>query len=249
MIPSQSVKKSFFGDYDTLVTPSSPGKQLSRLQSDVSFSYHRLLERWVADFARSSLFYQHSSSTDRREESPSLELHLQFRLPVALERAIGLYVYLAVLAACSPPHEQSTTSVTIVPASRTVALETTTRGRAINVSIVITNTSSNSILWSDCALALEEYRYLLVPDRKGSDWTEVWSPGCPDLSVTTPPLRPGESVTVPLRIVAARDSSFDFVGRRGVYRIHFFLSAVVAGEYAQLPYAESVSQSFNVVDE
>jgi hypothetical protein len=31
--------------------------------------------------------------------------------------------------------------------------------------------------------------------------------------------------------------------------VHFFLSANVAGEYLQLPYAESVSQPFNVVAE
>ena len=151
------------------------------------------------------------------------------------------------LAACSPA-APSGSSVTIAPTSGTVALQTTSQGRTIDVSIVITNRSSNPILWSDCALALEEFRYVLVPDRKGSDWTEVWAQGCPDLGATRPPLLPGESVTVPLAIAASRDSSRDFVGRPGVYRVHFFLSAYVAGEYSQLPYAESVSQPFNVVE-
>ena len=176
------------------------------------------------------------------------ELHLQKRISLALERANCALAYMAFLAACSPG-AQSASSVTIAPTTHTVSLENTTSGTAIGVSIVITNNSSNPILWSDCALALEEYRYLLAPDRQGSDWTEVWEQGCPDLGDTRPPLLPGESVTVPLTIVAARDSSRDFVGRPGVYRVHFFLSAYVAGEYAQLPYAESVSQPFNVVAE
>jgi hypothetical protein len=169
-------------------------------------------------------------------------------MPVALDRPNCALMYMLWMSACSPA-APGTPSITIVPATRTVALETTSSGKTIDVSIVITNNSGNPILWSDCALALEEYRYVLVPDRKGSDWTAVWAQGCPDLGATTPPLRPGESVTVPLTIVAARDSSRDFTGRPGVYRVHFFLSAYVAGEYAQLPYAESVSLPFNVVAE
>ncbi|MEA2763223.1 MAG: hypothetical protein QOD47_2507 [Gemmatimonadaceae bacterium] len=170
------------------------------------------------------------------------------KFPVALERTNCVLVYMLAIAACSAA-PKSAGPVVIVPTSRTVALGTTPRGKTIDVSIVITNTSSNSILWSACTLSLEEYRYLLAPDRKGSDWTEVWAAGCPDLNTTTPPLRPGESVTVPLHILAERSSSRDFVGQPGVYRVHFFLSAYIGGEYEQLPYAESVSQSFNVVAE
>jgi hypothetical protein len=180
--------------------------------------------------------------------STTKKLRSQMRIPLALQRASCAVLYMLSAAGCSPG-AQGAGSVTIVPTSHAVALGTNRNARAVDVSIVITNTSGNPILWSDCALGLEEYRYLLVPDRKGSDWTEVWSPGCPDLSAATAPLRPGESATVHLTAVSAADTARGFAGRPGIYRVHFFLSAYVGGEYLQLPYAESVSQPFNVVAE
>ena len=132
-----------------------------------------------------------------------------------------------------------------MPASRNVSLAVTGEQKILRASIVITNTSSNPILWSSCALTLEEYRYLLAPDRKGSDWTEVWTPDC-DVNAVIPLLLPGESVTVPIEVIAPGPSAHDFLGQPGVYRVHFFLSAYVGEEYLQLPYAESVSQPFNV---
>ncbi|HEV7595261.1 MAG TPA: hypothetical protein VGO33_09700 [Gemmatimonadaceae bacterium] len=170
------------------------------------------------------------------------------RISLALQRAKCAVLYTLSAAACSP-RAQSASTVSIVPTSHSVSLGTNRTARTLDVSIVITNTSANPILWSDCALGLEEYRYLLVPDRKGSDWTEVWSPGCPDLSAATSPLLQGESATVHLTAVAAADTARGFAGRPGIYRVHFFLSANVGGEYLQLPYAESVSQPFNVVAE
>ncbi|MDQ6690713.1 MAG: hypothetical protein M3Z18_09415 [Gemmatimonadota bacterium] len=56
-------------------------------------------------------------------------------------------------------------------------------------------------------------------------------------------------MTLLLAVASADPSSRDFPGQPGVYRVHFFLSAYVGGEYAQLPYAESVSQPFDVVAE
>jgi hypothetical protein len=155
-------------------------------------------------------------------------------------------LFISLLAACSPDRRPAT-PVTIVPTSSTVTLETTRGRKTLRPAIVITNTSNNPILWSSCALTLEEYRYLLAEDRKGSDWTEVWSPGCADVNALPPLLLPGESVTVPLQVTAPESATRDSLGQPGVYRVHFFLSAYVGGEYLQLPYAESVSQPFNVV--
>jgi hypothetical protein len=159
---------------------------------------------------------------------------------------IRALLFVALLSACTADRP-SATPVTIVPTSRYVTLGVTGEQKILRASIVITNASSNPILWSSCALTLEEYRYLLAPDRKGSDWTEVWAPGCADVNAITPLLLPGENVTVPIEVVTPGPSAHDFLGQPGVYRVHFFLSAYVGGEYLQLPYTESVSQPFNVV--
>ena len=118
---------------------------------------------------------------------------------------------------------------------------------SLNVTIRIENTSNNAILWSECGLAVERNQYIMAMDRQSDEWLEVWRPTCPDDGDAQKILRPGESTNVPLEITSTPSANFH--GDVGVYRVRFFLSADVGGEYQQLNPELSVSRSFSVVDQ
>jgi hypothetical protein len=116
------------------------------------------------------------------------------------------------------------------------------------MSVTLTNTSTNPVVWFSCGFALERNRYVLTSDRGGDDWGEVWTPVCArDNSVAPPPLRSGESVTVPINVPTTA-AAHVFPGETGVYRVRFFLAVQMGGEFHQLPYEFSVSKPFTVVD-
>lgn len=95
-------------------------------------------------------------------------------------------------------------------------------------------------------MALERNQYVMALDRRTEEWLEVWRPSCPDSDEAQKVLREGEAVMVPLHVSTTGASSFH--GELGIYRVRFFLSADIAGEYHQLDPELSVSRSFTVVD-
>jgi hypothetical protein len=60
------------------------------------------------------------------------------------------------------------------------------------------------------------------------------------------PLASGESVSVPIRVRSNQGYPRNFSGEPGLYRVRFYLSSIVSGEYHQLPYRASVSSAFTV---
>ena len=159
--------------------------------------------------------------------------------------ALSILVLSGCAASTDPP-----AAVRIEPTAPTFSLQSTPRGPRLDVSITLTNTSSNPIIWINCGFALERNRYVLTTDGGGADWAEVWTPVCAlDNSVMPPPIKSGQSVTVPISATPSSAPAHVFAGDPGVYRVRFYLSAQIAGEYHQLPYEISVSKPFTVVAE
>ena len=154
----------------------------------------------------------------------------------------------SIAASSCTADKESDAAIRITPESRTVSLQPSPAGPTLNTAVTIRNRSLQPILWSACDLALERYQYVLALDHARPEWVENWRPVCFS-SGNTPParLRSGESVTVPISIVAARKVSPKFTAEPGSYRIRFFLSAEIGGEFVQLPAALSASEPFTLV--
>jgi hypothetical protein len=75
---------------------------------------------------------------------------------------------------------------------------------------------------------------------------EVWRPPCGDTE-TPQELRSGEDANVPLKISISQPANAGVHDIDGVYRVRFFLSAAVAGEFHQLAPELSLSTPFTVV--
>ena len=173
---------------------------------------------------------------------------------------MALAATLVVGAACSDSTGPGF-GVTIVPASPSVALQTTPQGQALITSVTLTNTSAHLIAWSSCGMTLEKAGLPELPPGKGS-WDTVWQEICfllddsPVAEAATPTsfgaslggpiLRPGESVTVSVSAPVGQPpySSFNFKGEPGQYRFHFPLSAQILGTYYPVAHDLSVSDSF-----
>jgi hypothetical protein len=155
-------------------------------------------------------------------------------------------VIVAVMGACSTEHLPNPSApIQIVPNSETIALRGHGGKAILDLTIRLENTSRHAILWSECALAVERSQYIMAMDRRSEEWLEVWRPGCADDSDAQKILRPGETANVPLEITAAAGG--DFRGDVGIYRVRFFLSSDIGGEYHQLDPGLSVSRPFSVV--
>jgi hypothetical protein len=152
----------------------------------------------------------------------------------------------AVMAACSKERMPNPSAlVQIVPSSETIALRGPAGKAILDLTIRLENTSSHAVLWSECGLAVERSQYIMAMDRRTEEWLEVWRPSCADDSDAQKILRPGENASIPLEITSVAGS--DFRGDVGIYRVRFFLSADIGGEYHQLDPALSVSRPFSVV--
>ena len=155
--------------------------------------------------------------------------------------------YAVFLAACQDKRSPTNTSlVRIEPTAESFTIRKQSRVVSLDAEIEIENRSTHPILWSECGMALERNQYVMALDRRTEEWLEVWRPSCPDTDEAQKVLREGEAVTVPLHVLPSGASSFH--GETGVYRVRFFLSADIAGEYHQLGPELSISRSFTVVD-
>jgi hypothetical protein len=167
-----------------------------------------------------------------------------------MRKRIGLLVFQLLLAfgglRCAP-HAEPGATVSIVLSKRTVTLDSTQVGPAVNISANITNGSNQLVLVSRCEYALEQYRYALVTGRDANDWVEVWRPSCTDQnSLSYTPLGAGETMSFPITIVATPALAPDFSAEQGRYRFRFFMSIQVGGEYVQLPRERTVSEPFTL---
>lgn len=152
----------------------------------------------------------------------------------------------AVIGACSTEHlSNPSRPVQIVPSSETIALRGSAGKAILELTIGLENTSSHAVLWSECGLAVERNQYIMAMDRRSEEWLEVWRPSCADDSDSQKILRPGETASIPLVITSTAGG--DFRGDVGIYRVRFFLSADIGGEYHQLDPQLSVSRPFSVV--
>ncbi|HUQ98858.1 MAG TPA: hypothetical protein VM166_05335 [Gemmatimonadaceae bacterium] len=146
--------------------------------------------------------------------------------------------------------------VKIVPANKTVAVQTNSAGfSSIQVPITITNTSSQVIAYDPCSGFLEQ--------NTGEGWRVVYSQICAIATVgveaggTSPPLlmgpnlAPGESATFTLVVpvtaqpVGREDSSIR--GAPGEYRVRVLIVTEFLGQVVTLPHDASVSESFSIV--
>lgn len=174
---------------------------------------------------------------------------MQFRIRQSGVGGLAALTLVTALSGCTNPTEP-VAAVRIVPASQTVVLQSTPQGPTLSTSVTLTNTSGFPIIWSSCSMQLERRDDIALPaSNSDAGWERVWSPIC-NLALILPPptpLQPGESVTVPVTAVASPQDAGSFSGEPGQYRVRFFLGAVVAGDYRQLPSAASSSQPFTVV--
>lgn len=153
----------------------------------------------------------------------------------------------AVIGACSREQlPDPSAPIQIIPPVNPVALQRRNDKTTLKVTIRIENTSNQAILWSPCSLAVERSQYIMAMDRRSDEWVEVWRPTCPDEADDQRLLRSGESASIPLEMSSG--PGVDFHGEVGVYRVRFFLSTEVGGEYQQLSPRLSISRPFSVVD-
>jgi hypothetical protein len=151
-----------------------------------------------------------------------------------------------VTGACSTEHLPNPSApIQIIPNAATIAMRGHAGTAILDLTIRLENTSSHAILWSACGLAVERSQYIMAMDRRSEEWLEVWRPACADDSDAQKILRPGETADLPLEITSG--SGADFRGDVGVYRVRFFLSSDIGGEYHQLDPKLSVSRPFSVV--
>ena len=152
------------------------------------------------------------------------------------------------LSACTSTTEP-VGAIKIVPASGTVSLAASPQGPTLSISLTLTNTSTNAIYWHPCALSLErKVGEVVALDQDGEPgWQRVWSPICALDLVAASVLEPGESVTVPISVVATRDYSPSFTGDPGLYRVHLYLTTKIGTDYSAVPYRASSSEPFEVV--
>lgn len=163
-------------------------------------------------------------------------------------RVIATLITVAMLSACASTTEP-VGAIRIVPTSGTVSLQASPQGPTLSTSVTLINTSAHTILWHPCALSLERKTGEVVALDPGGEpgWQRVWSPVCAlDLSVASA-VEPGESVTVPVSVVANQDNWAGFIGDPGVYRVHLYLTSKSGDDYNAVPYRASSSESFEVV--
>ena len=160
--------------------------------------------------------------------------------------ALATVVGVACSAAERKP--QNAAPVQIYAESDQVALGHDGGVTTLEFSMTVTNTSTHAILLSECGMALERNQYIMAMDRRNDEWLEVWRPTCEDSTEARTTLQPGESMRVPVR-VASRGTPSAFKAEPGVYRLRFFISSAIGGEYHQMPSELSISRSFTVVDD
>lgn len=162
---------------------------------------------------------------------------------------VAALITVGALSGCASTTEP-VAALRIVPASQTVVLQPSTQGPTLSTSVTLTNTSALPLIWSSCSMQLERRDDIAVPaSNTDAGWEVVWSPICPLVLNLEPPvtLQPGESVVVPITAVAYSQNPGSFLGEPGLYRVQFFIGAMVAGDYRQLPRAASSSGTFTVV--
>ena len=164
---------------------------------------------------------------------------------------VAALITVGALSSCTSTTEP-VSAVRIVPASPTVVLRPLPHGLTLSTSVTLTNTSAVPIIWSNCSFVLERYIGIaaLFPNEDAA-WAEVWSPVCSlALSLVPPvPLQPGESVIVRVTAIANPQYPGTFSGEPGQYRVRLYLTANLAGQYAQLSREASTSDPFTVVAE
>lgn len=163
--------------------------------------------------------------------------------------SVGLITTILFLASCGGSTEP-VTAVRIVPSAQTFAIQPTVRGPTLQVSVTVTNTSSNPIYYWSCAVRLQRKADGPVALNSDGIWMTVWSPICSaEATVPPPTLQPGESVTIPITAVVSTDPQYlpNFDGMPGLYRAQFSLATKVLGFTRQLSEEESSSAGFTVV--
>jgi hypothetical protein len=164
-----------------------------------------------------------------------------------LRQAIVVAVALPVMTFCTGSTEPAA-SVSIVPASQTVAIQPSVHGPTLNVSVTMTNTSPHAIYWSSCGVGLQRKNETVGAGKTTTAmWQTVWLPICATIATVFDPLQPGESVTVPITAVVSQVNPPTFDGAPGLYRVRFSLSTEVAGSIRALPEDQSSSDPFTVV--
>jgi hypothetical protein len=163
-------------------------------------------------------------------------------------RGIATLITVAMLAACTNTTEP-VGAIKIVPISGTVSLQTSPQGPTLSTSLTLTNWSAHTIYWHPCALSLErKIGDVVALDQDGEPgWQRVWSPVCGLDLVAASAVEPGESVTVPISVVATRDYSPSFTGDPGLYRVHLYISTKIGADYQAVPYRASSSEPFEVI--
>jgi len=161
---------------------------------------------------------------------------------------IATLIAVALLSACASSTEP-VGAIRIVPTSETVSLLASPQGPTLSTSLILTNASANTIYWHPCALSLERKTGDVVAlDQDGEPgWQRVWSPICALDIYMASVVEPGESVTVPISVVANRDYLPSFTGDPGSYRVHLYLTTKIGPDYSAVPYRASSSEPFEVV--
>ena len=166
----------------------------------------------------------------------------------------GAFLVLPVVVACSDTTGPSR-FVSITPASQSVALQSVPSGKILRTSVTLTNASRFPIIWGYCGLGLEkkiEGMIISATDGPIPPWFTVAMPACAlgaeAVAFITPPLQPGESVSIPIEVPVATAGTVRFDGSPGEYRVRLLLATqILDNQYHTLPHDLSVSDSFNVV--
>jgi hypothetical protein len=153
-------------------------------------------------------------------------------------------------------------SVRIQPATPTVALQTTPLGLGLQTSVTLTNTSSTSIRWARCGMALQKRDAVVAVESGDGAWVSVWTEVCAyavdDASTALTSssllypgeavLQPGSSVVIPITAPVGPTPYSFFRGDPGTYRVRLYLSTDFLGRNYPLPPERSVSDSFTVTE-
>ena len=168
---------------------------------------------------------------------------------------LSAFLVVPILAACSDS-TGPTRFVSITPASQTVVLQTVPTGQVLHTSVTVTNTSPFLVTRvGPCGVTLEKRTPVssLANADGPPEWFTVWSQICALLSaeamaIIYTPLKPGQSVSVPIDVPVTATGSLGFDGSPGLYRVHLSLATqIFTNQYRSIPHDQSVSNPFSVV--
>ena len=170
--------------------------------------------------------------------------------------ASALWVAMALTITACSDSTGTIAGVAIVPASKTIAVQTSASGfSTLQIPITITNTSSQVIAYSFCGSSLEQ--------NTTQGWRMVYTQFCallddaPVDADASPPipfgpnLAPGETgsftMVVPVRAQPLGPVDQSIRGEPGEYRVRVLIATEFIGRTVVLPHDATVSETFNVV--